>query len=94
MKFYSWPLSLARVACMIQGMPAVLGVLDKVVSWTREVWRGRSVSSTRDKGQREGGGQSRCSATELGKSLGGLDLEERKGEGLQSILLLLWLESI
>lgn len=71
MKIYSWPLSLARVACMIQGMPAVLGVLDKVVSWMREVWRGRSVSSTRDKGQREGRGQSRYSATELGKRLGG-----------------------
>lgn len=38
--------------------PAVFGVLDKVVSWMSEVWR-RSVSSTRDKGQREGGGKSR-----------------------------------
>lgn len=70
MKIYSGPLYLARVAWMFQGMPAVFGVLDKVVSWTREVWRGRLVLYTRDKGQREGGGQRRWSASELGKRLG------------------------
>lgn len=75
MKINSWPLFLARVAWMFQGMPAVFGVLDKVVSWMREVWRSDLCHPPeirgREKEEAKEGGLLQSWERDLGTGLGG-----------------------
>lgn len=66
----------------LAGVPAGPGGWDEAISVRREVWRGRSVRSTRNEGGGERGGCSKCSFAELvvgrlGIGFGGTESSEK-----------------